>query len=399
MCTERPGGMIDFTLEHALPTALNAHTLLGQTEEHSPFPKCWANERGEIVYANATFHKVFTPPEATASPLYFYNIHLALDETVWQYRWQSIISTGQAHESEALLKCAHDRYRAHKILMHPVRVEGCSLLSILLLEQPERMPEALVYNDADLFRYAMEQCTHGIWDWDLITNEVFYSDRVYELLGYTRTEFPGSLSAFERLVHPDDFLTIQTAVHSHIQDRVPYCVEYRIRHKNGQYRWHTAQGKALYNDAGEAIRFIGINMDIHENKSAAERLQTECEGYRELLDALPALIFLKDDHNTIIRANRKACESIGLPHEQVEGRRTEDFYPAELAAAYLKDDLAVIETGQARLGIIEPNRTPKEETRWVRTDKIPYYIQTLRSPGVLVMALDVTEQLHRQAKK
>ncbi|TCT22743.1 PAS domain S-box-containing protein [Thiobaca trueperi] len=110
-----------------------------------------------------------------------------------------------------------------------------------------------------------------------------------------------------------------------------------------------------------------------------------------ILDHVPALIWYKDTSNRLIRVNAAVARSLGLPKEQIEGRHTSELYPEE-ADRYYQDDLIVIQTGEPRLGIIEPQRLPSGERRWIRTDKIPLRDASGQITGILVMSLDITTQ-------
>jgi PAS domain S-box-containing protein len=103
------------------------------------------------------------------------------------------------------------------------------------------------------------------------------------------------------------------------------------------------------------------------------------------------MVWYKDPHNRILRANRRAAESINRTVAEVEGRLTAEFYPEE-ADKYHRDDLEVIASREAKLGIVELYRLGTGEKRWVQTDKVPYCDPQGNVLGVLVFAQDITER-------
>lgn len=113
-----------------------------------------------------------------------------------------------------------------------------------------------------------------------------------------------------------------------------------------------------------------------------------------ILDAVPSFIFYKDAHNRILRVNRAAAESIGKPVHEIEGRNTEDIFPQD-AAAYYKDDVAVMRSGEPKLGYVEAYDVPDRGKRYIQTDKVPMFDDAGQPVGVLAVATDVTER--RQA--
>jgi len=107
------------------------------------------------------------------------------------------------------------------------------------------------------------------------------------------------------------------------------------------------------------------------------------------------MIWYKDKENTILRVNRSAAESIGLPVEELEGRSVYDLYPDE-AAQYHEADLQVIQSGGPKLGIVEMLQTASGEKRWIQTDKIPYRDQEGNIIGVIVFAVDISDRMQAE---
>jgi PAS domain S-box-containing protein len=71
--------------------------------------------------------------------------------------------------------------------------------------------------------------TDGLWDWDLLSDSVFFSDRFREILGYSSQEFPGTMDSFRSRLHPEDAEAIWATIEHHLQKRVPHRVEYRLQ--------------------------------------------------------------------------------------------------------------------------------------------------------------------------
>lgn len=124
----------------------------------------------------------------------------------------------------------------------------------------------------------------------------------------------------------------------------------------------------------------------------AEREQRFQQELQLILDSAPTMIWYKDTENRIVRVNRLAAQSVGLPRERIEGRSTFEFYPQAEAEKYYQDDVIVVRTGQPRMGIVEPYQLASGERRWVQTDKIPLKDETGNVTGILVFAQDITER-------
>jgi PAS domain S-box-containing protein len=133
-------------------------------------------------------------------------------------------------------------------------------------------------------------------------------------------------------------------------------------------------------------------LSMAEMEQKIKELEQKLEQDETLLDLLPIMFWYKDKENRHIRLNRRAAQLEGLPVTAFEGKTAEELYPPELAAAYHKDDLEVIESGLPKLGIIERHRKAEGEDVWLETGKIPYRDLSGRIIGVIAFAIDVSAQ-------
>ncbi len=125
------------------------------------------------------------------------------------------------------------------------------------------------------FSLAADGASVGIWDWkDVTGSEEHWSDQFYRLLGYEPGEIEASLDAFKDIIHEEDHEQTFSAVERHFNAGEPFRVEYRLRCKDGSFRWFLGTGQAVWDDIGNPRRMIGSIMDIHERKKA-ETLKSE----------------------------------------------------------------------------------------------------------------------------
>ncbi len=138
------------------------------------------------------------------------------------------------------------------------------------------------------FELAVSGSSDGLWDWNVLTNEVYYSPRFKTLMGYEDHEIDNVFESWETRLHADDRGPVLDAIRAHIEDRVPYDVEYRLRTKSGIDRWFRARGQAVWNDEGRATRMAGSITDITDRKLAEAQLRKtnqQLEAAREAADA------------------------------------------------------------------------------------------------------------------
>ena len=230
----------------------------------------------------------------------------------------------------------------------------------------------------------------GLWDWNVITGDVYYSPRFMADLGYKENELPYNIETFRTLLHPDDIEATFEAVEDDHTHKKPYNTDYRLRHKDGRYIWLNARGKTVWNEKDEPIRMTGFASNIDKRKRAQEASQKAHDELNLIFNNVNARIWLKDNNNKILRLNHAAAKAMGGKIEDFENKNTFDLFP-DLAQKYLDDDLEVINSGTPRLGIIERFEPKNAPAAWVSTDKIPFEDKTLSIKGVFVTSTDISE--------
>ncbi len=166
------------------------------------------------------------------------------------------------------------------------------------------------------FNLVLQGANDGIWDWDLQTDRVFYSDRFKELLGYEKGEFDVWLSALADVLHPDDFDMTWQEVERHFHDREPYHIEHRLRTKVGEYRWFLERGQAVWDENGVPIRMAGSIKDITIRKATEARDRVR----NRVLELLAAGASLSEVLDPLVRSvesenSRLRCSVLFLDQE------------------------------------------------------------------------------------
>jgi PAS domain S-box-containing protein len=122
---------------------------------------------------------------------------------------------------------------------------------------------------------AVAGALEGVWDWNLETNAVVYSSRWKSMLGYSDDEIEPHVSAWERLVHPDDRSRADRAHETvAVGERATYEAEFRLRHKEGHYVPVLSRGFPVRREAGgPVVRIVGTHLDLTEQKHAEATLR------------------------------------------------------------------------------------------------------------------------------
>jgi len=120
--------------------------------------------------------------------------------------------------------------------------------------------------------FALEGSGDGVWDWQVDTDEVFFSKRWKAMLGYAEHEFPNSYEAWYGIVHPQDIAETRARLRAHLNgDAEGYRIEYRIRRKDGEWLWVLTRGLVVERDkSGKPLRMVGTHTDISQRKQSED---------------------------------------------------------------------------------------------------------------------------------
>ncbi len=136
---------------------------------------------------------------------------------------------------------------------------------------------------------ALESSSTGTWDWNMQTNEVVFAEKHWKaLVGYGADEtMANTVTEWESRIHPEDKAQMEAGIAKHLQGETAiYENVHRLRCQDGTYKWNLAQGKVIeWDESGQPIRFIGINLDITERKNteiALTDLRAKLEKAQEI---------------------------------------------------------------------------------------------------------------------
>lgn len=143
----------------------------------------------------------------------------------------------------------------------------------------ERQTQAL-QTSQDRFSLAAQGASVGIWDWGEGSKTQYWSPQLYSLIGYEDREIVANIENFFKILHPQDRKSVRDCLVKHIKARIPFEIEYRIRHKCGDYQWFLASGQAAWNSEGKAFRMAGSIQNIDDRKKAELAIQHYAEDLR-----------------------------------------------------------------------------------------------------------------------
>ncbi len=162
----------------------------------------------------------------------------------------------------------------------------------------------------------------GVWDWDLKTDEVFYSRAWKAMLGYEEDEVESRLDSFAACLHPDNSIeTSLDILQAHFAGKVPvFSQQIRMLAKDGSYRWVLAQGSVVERDEnGKPLRMTGIHTDITESQQAYDQLQERNVFIDKVLNTAPHYVYIFDlVSQSNIYSNNTVYSFVGYSPQEIQ---------------------------------------------------------------------------------
>lgn len=249
---------------------------------------------------------------------------------------------------------------------------------------------------------AVSGTSDGLWDWRVGSDEVWYAERFWTLLGFPDTgPFPPNRGkSFRDRLHPEDIRTALDAIRSHSFEGAVYDVEFRLRVETGDYRWFRARGKTQRSCDGRSLRMAGSIQDVSERvqaqqlleaaKANAEAALREVNALRTALDE-HSLISIADRRGRIISANSGFCRISGYSAEELIGQDHRILNSGVHTRAFWTEIWRTIASGVAWRGEV-CNRRKDGSLYWVDSTIVPYLDAEGRVDRYVSIRFDITAQ-------
>lgn len=226
----------------------------------------------------------------------------------------------------------------------------------------------------------------GLWDWDMKTNEVLYSNEWKTQVGLSAdTELKG-YESWENRLHPDDREQALEKIQDYLESRTEeYISVFRFRHEDGSYRWIRAQGRVFHDAEGNRERMIGVHIDITDHQRALEELSERTAELEAIFHASPDMFF-RTTANGVITEYRVSDESrLMLPPERFMHRKISETMPERVGDIYEKALTNLAQTRQTQT--IEYRIRLHGEYEWHQAVLVPF-----QGNQVAIFVRNITEQ-------
>ena len=190
-----------------------------------------------------------------------------------------------------------------------------------------------------MWELAIDAAGIGIFDWDLVTGQLIWDDRLLGLFGYARGEFDESIDGFYARVHPDDLPRVSRALEEAIRVMGVYESEYRVMLPGGRTRWVGARGRALPDTAGTSVRVVGAAWDISARREAEYRVA-------RVLESMSAAFYSLDRDWRFSYVNAEAERLLGRSRHELLGGVIWELFPGAVGSAFEIGYRRAFETGE-----------------------------------------------------
>ena len=198
---------------------------------------------------------------------------------------------------------------ATKVLLHDRQGNYTGLVGIGRDITERKQAEAALRESEERYAVAVRGANDGIWDWNLKTDELYYSSRWKSMLGYEESEVGTSSDEWFKRIHPDDVMRLKAELNAHLKGDTPlFQSEYRMLHKNGQYLWMLSRGVAIRDTEEHAYRMAGSQTDISLQKQVEARLAHD--ALHDALTGLPNRTLFLDRLDHAIRRVKRSKNSL-----------------------------------------------------------------------------------------
>ena len=293
------------------------------------------------------------------------------------------------------------------MVMHTLELQRTRLALATDIASREKIEQALRQSE-ERYRYAAEASQAALWDYDMRTGLISFSDAFRDMLGYQRLEdMPKTFEEYRALMHPDDRERVsrkaERLVAGETGDRA--TAEFRLKTQSGQYRWFQSNSKVIRDSEGTAIRRLGSTIDIHERRQAEEQLREQAERMRGMLETASDAIITINERGAIELVNASTEYLFGYTAGELLGNNIRILMTSADRAQHDNHLQRYLDSGESRImgttrklqarrkdGSIFPVRLTVSEVRLADRRIFTGFIQDITSEEQARLALEASEK-------
>ena len=220
-----------------------------------------------------------------------------------------------------------------------------------------RLLTGQVSEEEEVLELAVEGTKDGIFDWDIKSGDVSYSDQFIAMLGYEQGEFEGNFDDFTDRLHPEEKEAVQNYIDLYLSGRLSeYSNTFRMRHKSGRWVWVRSRGSVTMDDRDVPVRFVGTIADISTEKDYELKLQAAIQKAEEANSAKSEfLAHMSHEIRTPLTAITGVADILDQNAHELDEKKQKLVKALHSSSISLKDlisdvlDFSKIESGELEL--------------------------------------------------
>jgi|GEM_PF-7071986 len=239
---------------------------------------------------------------------------------------------------------------------------------------------------------ALSASQQGVWDWDVLRDELIWDDYLYRLYDVPKENFGGKISDWNACLHPETAEASLALLAELMQKSDEFRTSYLVkRRQDGKAIWVGSAGRVIRDSGGAVVRMIGMSWDAtHEEELKLEASKTR-DFIDSILNAISDPIFVKDADHRWVYFNQAFCDMLGKTRAEVLGKSDYDIFPKEMANHFWKIDNDVFRDGR-EVEVEEELLSGGGESRHILTKKRPVYDGDQKERMLVGVIRDITER-------
>lgn len=244
--------------------------------------------------------------------------------------WTHVKKNGKEFPSEVTLSAI--TYHGRQIILANVRDISDKIETAAEIKKSEQS-----------INLAIKEAELGIWDYDVSNRMVLIGKGFEKFFGVKSENKSINIDKWVGLIHPDDGEKVKINFNNHLEGKSRhYRCEYRVRDKDGIYKWVLASGRAINrDDNGRAVRIVGILMDIDSARVLSKQVEDTRNFLQKIISSIESILFVKDDFGKYLLINRAFSEKLGLKENEVLGKTSNELKVTVKLDTHLSDEIVI----------------------------------------------------------
>ena len=240
------------------------------------------------------------------------------------------------------------------------------------------------------FKMATSSAGVGVWELNLKTDDLYWSEEMYELYGIKKDEVENKYMTWVNNLHPEDRKKAKQNLERSVAKKTDFEQDFRVVCSEGDVRYIRGFGRVFLGENEETEYMLGVNYDITRQKEFEKQLKAQKKSFRKVINTVPDSIFIKDSQGRYQLANKELEKLFNKPSKKILGKTDLQLSPtARESEDFAEDDQKVLQ-GEEKNISEEKITDGQGNIHWFQTKKVPITFQGEKC--VLGIARDITRR-------